>query len=56
MITLSWWEEFIVGAAVSLLSLLASRIKNPTELAALKAALEFLQKLLAGGVQHTGTP
>jgi len=53
MITLSWWEEFIIGAAVSLLSLLASKIKNPAELAALHTALTFLQKLLAGGVAHT---
>jgi type IV secretory pathway VirB2 component (pilin) len=53
MITLSWWEQFILGAAVSFLSLIAQKIKNPTELAALQSALAFLQKLLAGDVAHT---
>ena len=50
MIKLSWWEQFIVGAAVSLLSVLASKLTNPTELAALEAAIKFLQTLLAGTV------
>lgn len=50
MIQLSWWEQFIVNAAVSLLSVLASRLSNATELAALQAAISFLQKLLAGTV------
>ena len=50
MINLSWWEQFIIGASISLLTLLASKIKNPTELAALQAALAFLQKLLTGTV------
>ena len=46
----SWWEEFILGAAVSFLGVLQSRITNPTELAALEAAIAFLQKLLSGTV------
>lgn len=50
MLQLSWWEEFIVGAGISFLTVLTSKIKNPTELAALQAALTFLQKLLAGQV------
>jgi hypothetical protein len=50
MVQLSFWEQFIVQAGVSLLSVLASTIKNPTELAGLQAASSFLQKLLAGQV------
>jgi hypothetical protein len=49
-LTLSWWEEFIINAAVSLLGVLESKLTNPTELAALKAAIEFLQSLLGGSV------
>lgn len=51
--TLSWWEEFIVTAGISLLSTLASKIKNPVELEGLQAALTFLQKLAAGNVSTT---
>jgi hypothetical protein len=50
MIKLSWWEEFIIGAAVSFLTILTSKITNPTELAGLQAALVFLNKLMAGNV------
>jgi hypothetical protein len=50
MLQLSWWEQFIVGAAVSLLTLLASKLTNATEVAALQAAIAFLQKLLGGQV------
>ena len=46
----SWWESFILGTALSLLTLLASKITNATELLALQAAVDFLQKLLAGNV------
>jgi len=46
MVSLSWWEQFIIGAAVSFLTVLASKITNPVELAALQAAIAFLQKLL----------
>jgi hypothetical protein len=53
MLKLSWWEEFIIGAAISFLTVLSSKITNPTELAALDAALEFLQKLMAGSVATT---
>ena len=48
MLTLSFWEQFIVQAAVSLLTVLDSQIKNATEKAALQAAITFLQKLLGG--------
>jgi hypothetical protein len=48
MLTLSWWEQFILGAAVSFLMILEPKVKNPTELAALQAAVAFLQKLLGG--------
>jgi hypothetical protein len=50
MITLSWWEQFIISAGISLLTMLASKVSNQTEKAALEAALAFLQKLLAGNV------
>ena len=50
MINLSWWEEFIIGAAVSFLTVLSAKITNPTELAALQAALVFLNKLMTGNV------
>lgn len=43
--TLSWWESIVVQMAISLLSALASKITNPTEQAALQAALVFLQDL-----------
>ena len=46
MLAVSWWEQFILGAAVSFLTVLESKIKNPTELAALQAAVTFLQRLL----------
>jgi hypothetical protein len=50
MLQLSWWEQFIVTAAISLLTMLQSKLKNPTELAALQAAITFLQSLLSGKV------
>ena len=50
MVSLRWWEQFILGAAVSFLTVLASKITNPVELAALQAAIAFLQKLLGGQV------
>jgi hypothetical protein len=50
MIVLSWWETFVVQAVVSLLGILATKISNPTELAALQAAIAFLSKLLSNGV------
>jgi hypothetical protein len=50
MIGLSWWETFIVQAAVGLLDVLATKISDPAELAALQAAIAFLQKLLSKGV------
>jgi hypothetical protein len=50
MIKLSWWEEFIIGAAISFLTVLSGKITNPTELAALQAALVFLNKLMTGNV------
>jgi len=48
---LSWWEEFIIGAALSFLTVLQSKLTNPTELAALQAAIVFLQQLMTGSVQ-----
>jgi hypothetical protein len=50
MLKLSWWEEFVIGAAVSFLTLLENKLTNPTEKAALQAAVSFLQQLIAGTV------
>ena len=50
MLKISWWEQFIIGAAISLLTLLESKLTNPTEIAALQAAVAFLQRLLTGTV------
>ena len=46
--SLSWWEQFIIGSAISFLVMLESKVTNPTELAALKATVQFLQDLLNG--------
>ena len=51
MVKLSWWEEFIIGAAISFLTVLRGKITNPAELAALEAALSFLNKLMSGTVK-----
>lgn len=50
---LSWWEEFIIGASISFLTVLQNKVTNQTELAALQSALSFLQQLMAGGVAVT---
>jgi hypothetical protein len=55
MLQLSWWEQFIIGAALSFLTVIASKLTNPTEQAALQAAIAFLQKLLAGQVAVVAT-
>lgn len=55
MLQLSWWEQFIVGAALSFLTIIASKLTNATEQAALQAAIQFLQKLLAGQVAVVGS-
>ena len=46
LLTLSWWEQFIIGAAISFLTVLQTKITNQTEVAALQATIAFLQKLL----------
>jgi hypothetical protein len=53
MFKLSLWESFIIGAALSFLEALATQVKNQTELAAIQAAVTFLQKLLNGQVSTT---
>ena len=50
MFKLSIWEQFIVGAALSFLEALATQVTNQTELAAIQAAITFLQRLLGGQV------
>lgn len=54
MIQLSWWETFIVTAAISLLTTLETKISNTAELAALQAAVAFLQRLLSSGTGGVG--
>jgi hypothetical protein len=56
MIKLNWWESFVIGAAASLLAELESKLTNPVEVAALQAAVGFLQQLLTGGVSGTSSP
>ncbi len=57
MLILSWWEQIVIGMALSFLTALESRLTNPTELAALQAAVAFLQSLLGGGLKvKSGTP
>ena len=55
--SLSWWEQFIITAALSFLTLLTTKLTNTTELAALQGAITFLQDLLAGkiGTSTTGS-
>ena len=53
MITLSFYEEFLVSMALSFLMVLAPKIKNPVQLAALQGAITFLNALLAGQVSTT---
>jgi hypothetical protein len=50
MVTLSWWEQYLIVSAISLLTFLESKVKNAAELAALQAAVAFLQKLVGGNV------
>jgi hypothetical protein len=52
MLTLSFFESFAVQIVISLLTLLESKLTNTTEIAALQAAIKFLQTLL-GGVSVT---
>lgn len=53
MINLSWWEQFVIGAAASFLQILSAKVTNQTELAAIQSTQAFLQKLLAGQVSIT---
>jgi hypothetical protein len=55
MLKLNWWEQFVIGAAASLLAELASKLTNPTEIAALQAAIQFLQSLLSGNISGGGS-
>jgi hypothetical protein len=50
MLTLSWWESFLIGMVLSFLTALAPKLTNPVELAALQSAITFLQSLLGGTV------
>jgi len=54
VITLSFWEQFIVSAAISLLTVLESKVSNQVELEAIQAAIAFLQKLVSGTVAMKG--
>ena len=53
MFKLSFWESFIIGAALSFLETLATQVTNPTELAGIQATIVFLQRLLGGNVSTT---
>lgn len=56
MLTLSFWEQLVIGMAISFLSAIAPMVTNATEQAALQAALTFLQKLVSGGVTANMPP
>jgi hypothetical protein len=56
MIVLGWWEEALVGMAISLLTILENKLTNPVEVAALQAAVAFLQRLVGGGVAGIQKP
>jgi len=45
---LSWWEEFVMTAAISFLTMLKSKVTNKVELAAIQSAIDLLQRLLSG--------
>jgi hypothetical protein len=47
-VTLSDWEQLVIGTVASLLSLLATKIKNATEQSAIQTVSAFLQQLLSG--------
>ena len=53
MLKLSWWEEFIIGGAISFLTVLQAKVTNQAELAAIQAAIAFLNRLMAGNVSTT---
>ena len=48
---LSTWEKFIISAAISLLTMLESKITNPEAKAAIEQTIDFLRKLVSGGVE-----
>jgi hypothetical protein len=50
MVSLTWWEKFIVDATLSLLMDLQAKITNASEQAAITSVIAFLQKLGAGSV------
>ena len=47
---LSFWEEMVLGMALSFLTALESKLTNPSEVAALQAAVVFVNQLLSGQV------
>ena len=47
-IVLSWYEEFIISMALSMLMVLTSQTKNAAALESIQAAVSFLQEMLYG--------
>lgn len=56
MLQLNWWQQFIIGAAIALLNELETKITNPTEKAALQAAIGFLQSLMSAQLRKFSGP
>jgi hypothetical protein len=53
--TLSWWESFLLNAALAFLQSLPQQLKlNTAELAALNGAITFLQQLIGGTIGTKG--
>jgi hypothetical protein len=55
MPTLTWWEQLIIGMALTALTELETKITDPALLAGLQAAVTFLTSLL-GGQAEKPTP
>jgi hypothetical protein len=51
MLTLSTWEQFVILAAIAVLTKLESKITNPVEKAAIEGAIAFLKRLVSSGVK-----
>ena len=56
MLTLSFWEQLVLGMAISFLTAIAPMVTNTAEQDALQAALLFLQKLVSGGITASLPP
>jgi hypothetical protein len=54
MPTLTWWEQLIIGTALTAITGLESTVTNPVILSGLKATVTFLESLLGGQSEKPG--